>query len=808
MPRVTRGHALRWAVAVLAAAIVAVPVTASIVRWLGLQRSSWMRITLRTPAPIPPALRVAYGDAGQTLPVMWDGLAPRTLLGVRADVPVRLLGIDTDRGVTPPWFLQTWASGWERQANPPALLVRDAGVFDIDGAFQRFALTFEPSRARVTVGWLDRYESVDLAAYPGQSHTVTLEAPTARRGWVLLPPIPIRRLGIRGEGLTGPVPLDEVRLQGAAPQAWTSDKALGAILPGGELVLEGLRPLNTVSALTVAGIWAVVSACGIGGLAMVAAAARRVQQTQRRYEVVDSAAGRWLRTRTAGWSLAAVVSAVLAITLAYHVSYAVSVPPQFTFDSLGYYAWGRNLLHSGSLSAVATCRTPGYPAAIAAVTLLAGDRILPLIVAQHAAFCVLGAVVVWFLYPRVSPLWAAIGGLLAGASPAMAISANAIWTEALFVPLATASLLVFLYAREPRAGLLGVAGLLAGAAALIRPNGVLVLVLMLSWLFLTWLCDRGAALVPLQLVGSGVVLVGAFAFTIAPWVLHFHRETGRWGLSEGNCTEQPETHPALPRGLQPTNIFQLAAFLNLTSQGDAAGALAITEPQRAFFNFFPAQHRARSVQFLPANLIYDDRYTGEVFREYVRAAWPTYVRQVRDAFTFNVAHVLPPRSAIFVYPDMADLLARARTRAAASAPGENPDTARVARSATLSWSDANVLLSAMIAAVPEHRALRGLHLRVTSAAMSLWGVSFALACAGAVLVLAVPGDRQAIVLAWHAISLAAAPAVLAMGVDRYAMVGEPALYVLAVLLLAFGLERRVRRRSPGGEAIPGGAVVA
>jgi 4-amino-4-deoxy-L-arabinose transferase-like glycosyltransferase len=101
----------------------------------------------------------------------------------------------------------------------------------------------------------------------------------------------------------------------------------------------------------------------------------------------------------------------------------------------------------------------------------------------------------------------------------MSLTANMVWTETLFIAAATAALLVFVNARESRAGL-AVAGVLAGAATMIRPNGVVIVALMLAWLFLAWWCDpsrrRGFSSVALP---AGMI-VGAL----------------RWSPRCGSCT--------------------------------------------------------------------------------------------------------------------------------------------------------------------------------------------------------------------------------------------------------------------------------
>ena len=175
-------------------------------------------------------------------------------------------------------------------------------------------------------------------------------------------------------------------------------------------------------------------------------------------------------------------------------------------------------------------------------------------------------------------------------------------------------------------------------------------------------------------------------------------------------------------GLTPTNIFQLAGFVNLISQNDAVGTLAIAEPHRAFYDFFPARHRYYVGRFLPWDLIYDDRYTGEVFREYLRVFPGTYVRQVRDALAFNLTHRATSGASIFRYPDVEDVLTFQRTRPYPIVPTADPRVAPLLAKRTLTWPEADVLLTQMTAApAPAHSTSRSLHLRINRLALTLWG---------------------------------------------------------------------------------------
>ena len=770
----------RWIIAAVVAAAAAVPITSSIIRFSGLEQSTWMRIIVDAEGRVAPAIRVSYGTrSDQVLPVIWDNSPPRAVIGLKTDLPVKLLAVETDRGPAAPWQAQAWAPHWERLADPPALLLRGSGILDFGGSFQRFTLTFEPSNATVEIAWLDQHVTIPLAAHPGEAYPVTLSIPPVQRGWVLLPPIRIDRIAIRARGMTDRVAVREVTIHGKRWQTWAGSTFGDRLNAGAGIPLNDLQPLNHVSVATRASIWIVVTALLGGALLTTARLAARFGGAIGAYE------------GTIHWPLGRVMVVVTACAVLFHASYVAAVPPHFNFDSLGYYAFGRNFLRTHSFSSIATCRTPGYPAAIAASIGLFGDNLLPIVAAQHLAICALGAMVVWFLYKRVGPLWSGIGGLFVGVSPIMSLTANVLWTEALFMCASTAALLLFLYEAEPRPVHLAGAGVLAGVATMIRPNGVVIVALMVLWLFLEWWCDRSASKRVGHLVVSACVLLGTFALMTAPWIRHVHRASGHWALSDIDCGQAGQGHPVLATGLQPTNVFQLAGFVNLSSQSDAAAALPIVEPYKVFFRFFPARHRYHVERFVPWDLIYDDRLPGELLRAYVRAYPATYLRQVRDALVFNLTHRMSPQPSIFAYPDLDDVLDAQQRRGGETLRTDSRPGMTAGLADDMSWADAQPLLERESArhgrlAFP----LRGWHLALNRRAMSLWGLIAGLGFAGCLVCLFVPGHRRLVVLGWHALVLVSAPAVLAMGADRYAMVAEPVFYVLAVVLLSVGVKMR------------------
>jgi hypothetical protein len=788
----------RWLAAVLLAMTAAVPITSAFIRLGGWQRSTWLRIVLDPDRPAPPAMRVSYGPrADQVLPVSWEGSETTTLLGLDADRPATLLAIDSDRGAVPPWLVQTWSQAWQRVTDPPALRLLGAGVIEARGAFRRLTLTFAPSDAVVTIGWLDQRSTVRLSGRAGSPVSVTLSRPAELRGAVLLPPVRIDRLAILSDRAAGSFSLRDVTVDGRPPQAWAAGFWSGGRFSGGrDLVLPIVRPLNGVGVPLRLALWLLICGVGVAALGALAFVSARIERWSATFEVVESPIGRWLRERTTGWTPARVMAAVGACTLAYHVSYAVSVPAHYSYDSLGYYAFGRNLATTHQLDQIATCRTPGYPGAIALSILLFGDQVRAIVLLQHVSLCALGILVAWFLYPRVGPAWASLGGLLAGVSPIMSIVANVIWTETLFIASATAALLVFLHTR--RAGVAGMAaaGALAGVATVIRPNGAIIVLLMAGWLFGAWWCRAGRGERFMPVVRGVTAIVIAAAVITGGWMLHFHRMTGHWGLTDADCGLEGQSHAAVGSNLTPANSFQLAAFVNVISQHDAVGTLRVAAPQGVFYEFFPARHRYFVERFLPWDLIYDDRYPGEVVREYIRRFPGTYARQVRDALVFNLTHVAIRSSSIFFYPDVEDVLRFQRSRSYPIVRSGDARIASLLQARALTWADADVLLSHLAAApAPARSALRRLHLTMNGMALSLWALVVLLAGLGTIACALVPGYRSCVLLSLHAFVLAAAPAAVAMAADRYAMVAEAPLYVLAVVPISFMLCHRLRRRA-------------
>ena len=248
------------------------------------------------------------------------------------------------------------------------------------------------------------------------------------------------------------------------------------------------------------------------------------------------------RNFAAGWLLAGLLAAALAVRILYGCEYARR--PEFrqpTFDALYHDYWAQALVRGDwtpprdqpdpEIQTHPYFRPPGYPYALAAIYAAAGLSPLAPLVAQMA----LGTLSVWlaFLIGRrrgdtaLGLLWAA----------AMA----ATWSFPYFEgELLEPALLVFLglslvgalsFWTEGRfAGPGFLAGLLFGAYVLVRPNALLLAPLILGWGF--WIARRAQALARFR-QGAALFALAA-VLLVLPGAIRNHRASGEWVLVSAN----------------------------------------------------------------------------------------------------------------------------------------------------------------------------------------------------------------------------------------------------------------------------------
>jgi len=267
----------------------------------------------------------------------------------------------------------------------------------------------------------------------------------------------------------------------------------------------------------------------------------------------DAAGGRFARSPSALIWLAIVLG--LALRLAFSLGYWTDQP--LTRDEREYLSLARSLASGRGFEydeAVADPfgRAPGYPLFLAAVG--GGSRPAPshVPVAVKIAQSIVGAFGIWI----VGVVGTRLGGSRAGGAAALlaAIYPPLVWTaafaltEAVAWPLTLAVVALFdraCSAREQRLPAFLIAGLLAGAAVLVRPASLFFLLLAGLWL------------VTRRRPAAAVVLAAGALTIVGPWTVRNVHHYGRLVLvaSEGGVTFWTGNHPrAIGEGDLAANV--------------------------------------------------------------------------------------------------------------------------------------------------------------------------------------------------------------------------------------------------------------
>src|SRR5579883_1340074 len=215
----------------------------------------------------------------------------------------------------------------------------------------------------------------------------------------------------------------------------------------------------------------------------------------------------------------------LLVRVIYNLTVAHNYFPKY--DSAQYQAIAFNILdeHCFCLHPhiTTTGRAPLWPWLIAAIALIWGradiyDRLF---------LCGIGAVTCLVIYLFTRDLFGKRIGLLSGiiacVYPALYIYDGWMYTESLYTCLLIAICYVVLRIQRQEnqcARLWIVCGVLLALLALVRPNGIIVIALLIAWtLFMRW-----RKLLPKPHTLSNVALTTLIAFAlIAPWTIRNYR---------------------------------------------------------------------------------------------------------------------------------------------------------------------------------------------------------------------------------------------------------------------------------------------
>jgi hypothetical protein len=224
---------------------------------------------------------------------------------------------------------------------------------------------------------------------------------------------------------------------------------------------------------------------------------------------------------------------VFSIALAVRLVVVALVLPELKSDSNPdyYRELGRNILAGKGFVAVAPSgitlpnldRVPGYPAFLAGMMVLAGDRLVVLL----AANCILAALIC-VLVTMWASRWLSTGasfaaGLICALEPNSALRCAMPMTEQLFTLVLVGGACLLSWHPTKRWVWLA-AGLCWGVAALTRPIGL--------WL---WVVVLVAAFACSHSVRRGAVLFALFLSVFLPltgcWMIRNYRVTGHWFYS-------------------------------------------------------------------------------------------------------------------------------------------------------------------------------------------------------------------------------------------------------------------------------------
>jgi hypothetical protein len=550
-----------WLLAIVAAALAGALAVGQLGIGREAQRAVWVKLALDGGERKSPAALARVGPgAGETAAFFWQPYA-ETLVAIRpvADrrvvchlqldgqnncavelasahgrpEPVRVVKVETDLG--PVAFDRV--AGDRVRATPDSLTLRDpAGdLLRWQQPSRAIALTLGPGRGDVEVFWLDQRAVATLGPRPTR---VELRLPAEHQGWALIPPRAVGSLALELPASGATYRIRQLEIWSEEPQRWIDGEAMAAWTADGCALRRGpaglevttstacrirvgdVRPFNVPHRGRALAGWVALTALVLVALWALQAAAARARTLAGRYELVTTRFGSWLEARTRTWSIGKAAWIVWGIAVAFHLTYALTVPIGLMGDSSDYYGFGQRLLATGrfTASALTSVRTPGYPAFLAAVFGVFGESGLWIVVCQHLALSLLAPLAVWSLSRRL-PRFAAVttGGVVA-LSPVLCTSANVIGTEALFAVCATAALLLyFAFSDRPR-GLLLV-GMLGGAAAMVRPAGQLIPLALGGWLLLRGWCSAARTRQQALALAGACALVTGYLVSSGPWYL-------------------------------------------------------------------------------------------------------------------------------------------------------------------------------------------------------------------------------------------------------------------------------------------------
>lgn len=634
-PRIIGRQASRiyWTAALLISAAAATIIVVGSEKFLNNQHAYWLKLTVQTISPQPPPLIVRYGSGrADFAEFQWQPYQDTILTARRAGAvaqpdPVRIADLKADGKLVD---LATVGVNGGTKDSGGILMAAKTGMLRWSGRAREISFQVSGTGEPLEVYWLDEVRRVQPGPAPV---SVSFNLPGTYIGWALLPPQPIEVLSLANVSPTGDTYDVRAEVLGGTPSA--AGLVTARILPfAATAILCRLpEPINRRRPAVLLGAWMGLFGAGLATFFLILRCSILLE-IRRPLIALRSACcpdGPGPSEQLAVFFRVALP--VWLVCINYHLLFALSIKTAVSNDSIGYYGMARAFLVEPYFQGIIITRTPGYPLFLAAVLHLFGDTVRGIALIQHFALASTSLITIWALWDRLPRRWVIIAGLLAGSAPAITPTANILWTEAWFSVLGSWALLLASCYRR-RLAYLALAGVCAGLATMIRPNGLLLVAAVVGSLILEFLWSR-AQYGWRAYVRAAVVFGSGYALIAAPWHMHLALNRDTFALGKGmrdlNAWFGYVFEDQLPVDL-PINLPNRAIYADPTAYGNDGYTL---------MNAFP---------LIMGN---QERYYRETEAEWLRSQnWAPYLA----CFKYNVTLHRDPKDLFFASQELREAL--------------------------------------------------------------------------------------------------------------------------------------------------------
>jgi hypothetical protein len=491
-----------WVVAIFVSCIVAGYAGSKISAGTSASQAIWISILVDVPVQKEPKLRIATAPDGDSVDLLWQPYS-LTHLGVKSldgSSPVLINEIMADGKVISFDKIKTYGGG-QLLGTSFHLANGEKALLEWEGYSRSINITFGKGNGHVEVLWNDKNITASLSSSPQEA---SLSLGAKYQGWALLPVNSIDRLYIELMHFDHPVDIRQIVLwEKRSPiilekdllQSLLPNPSCGIIESDGHLQVTYSKQMKSAQCkfgLSVPShaertnvavkflIWLGLSLMFLAALWSLRIA-NFVIEGKAWSEATGSVQGTsidkftWIKQR----STEQIMLFLFLAALIFHIGYTFLAPWGYNIDSLAYYDGAKGLLNTMQLAATGV-RTPGYPGLIALTILLFGDNFMWIILFQHLSLALLAPLAYWSLKDRLGAFFAFIAALLAGISPAISVAANMIMAESVFSALLAAAFFVYIRKSQNKK-LMIVSGILIGLAMLVRPSGLIIILVFCTW---------------------------------------------------------------------------------------------------------------------------------------------------------------------------------------------------------------------------------------------------------------------------------------------------------------------------------------